>query len=369
MAHAVTGAGAREADAAAIAHDLANVIAVLAGSSAMLVGDLAGLPTDHPAREQASRLALATERAAALCEGLGATLRPVAAPARSRGPATFDLLGATREACELIGPSLPLGCTLASRDDAPRVPGAAMDAFQVVLNLALNAAEASGGTVRLHVDAAVAGREPPLLGRLVPGRRYGRLIVEDDGPGMPARAGHLFERGVTGSGDPRRGTGLSTVAAIVEGAGGALVVGRSGSGGARIEAWWPEAAGSDLAGASILVVAGTSGPTARTADALEAAGAEPSLCFDPMDAIASLSEDMGAWDAVVVAGPTRGESVRWIAGRLAALGSGVPILALCEGAAPGATTLPATATGGEIVRCLAGVLSPAPGTGGDRCAS
>ena len=363
MANAVPGSGAVADDVAALAHDLANVIAVLSGSAAMLEGDLDALPATHPAREQAARIALAATRAGELCERMRLPAAIVSATgrhvAKSQRPATHDLAASVREACDLIAPALPGGCTLVHDTAAPvRVAGAALDAFQVVLNLALNAGEASDGPVRLAVEAVVAGRERPLLGRLVPGRRYARLVVEDDGPGMPNNAAPLFERGTTGSGDAGRGTGLATVAAIAEGAGGAVRVGRSASGGTRVEVWWPEAAATpDVAGCHVLIVAGRSGPTARAADALEAAGAEPSLCLDPLDAVASVAEDRGAWDAIVVAGGAGGIEAAEIARRLTEADPGLPVLALTDGPADAAHTLAPDASAFNIVRALGTMLA------------
>ena len=369
MADAAPGAGARAVDAAGVAHDLANVIAVLGGSAAMLEADLGSLPADHPAREQAARIALATARAAELCERLRAVEPRSSHPSRGRRlPATFDLGATVLEACALVAPALPGGCGIdcAIEDaagDGPCAAGAALDAFQIVLNLATNAAEASGdAAVRVAVDRHVAGREAPLLGRLVPGRSYARLVVEDGGAGLPSNPRALFDRGVTGSGDARRGTGLATVAALVEAAGGAVRAGASDAGGARVEVLWPEAVHRpDLAGARVLIVAGgdpgSCHATARVADALEALGAEPELAIDPLDAVAAAMDEHDPWDAAVVTGGARGLEAADIARRLADAAPHLPLVALATDAVPGARTLPPEASGGTVADALALLLA------------
>ena len=355
MADAAAGSGARVADAAAIAHDLANVIAVMSAACAMLDEDLGGLPIDHAAREQVVRIALAAEKAGELCGRLrepgiaGAVTTP-----RGVTPRTHDLASSVREACDLVGATLPGETTLQIEPGQTVLPvaGAALDAFQVVLNLSLNAAEAIGGTgtIRVRADAWVADRDAPLRGRLVPGRTYARLVVEDDGPGLPHDAARLFERGVSGSGESGRGTGLATVAAIAEAAGGAVRAGSMSDGGARVEVFWPLLAPRhSLDGACVLLIAGRSGPTARLADALEAAGAEPSLCLDPADAIASITEDRGAWDAVVVIGPARGLDVDVIAERLIEADPSLPRLVI---GGTGANAVPPSANGSELLDAL-----------------
>ena len=358
--------GARGMDAAAIAHDLANLVAAIGATCALLDDDLERLPlgsSANAAREGVPRIALAAERAGELCD----RLRVIPAPAAATRPLatrSHDLAATAREACALVAPALPGGATLRFVSDgaAPLpVRGAALDAFQVVLNLAVNAAEAAGGgTVRAGAGAWVADRTPPLLGRLVPGRTYARLWVEDDGPGLPADAARLFERGVTGSNEAGRGTGLFTVAAIAEGAGGAVLAARSPTGGGRIEVAWPlHRPRADLSGACVLVIAGHSGPTARLADALDAAGAEPSLCLDPDDAVASLGDDPGAWDAVAVAGPARGLAVDVIAERIARAGPRVPCIVI-GGACRHA--VPAGASGAAMLDALARAMADAAGS-------
>ena len=339
---------------AGTAHDLANVIAVIAGSAAMLTDDLADLPADHPARENMERLALATRRAAELCE----RLRPDARPAAARTGASLDLSAATSEGIGLVRPAIErdrsVRCTVAER--LP-VRVASLDVLQVALNLCLNAraATAPGGSIAVSVDRWVADRGEALIGRLVPGRSYARLSVEDDGHGVaPERARALFEPGATTSADANRGHGLAVVASIAEQTCAAIRVGAGPTGGACFEVMWPlvETGPPDLTGRAILLVGGGPRETTRIADAAEAAGADVSLCLDPEDAVASVAEDCGVWDAVVVGALRRTDPAALIA-RIGDADPSLPVLALSDRPVAGARTMAPDQAGAPLVTMLA----------------
>ena len=83
------------------------------------------------------------------------------------------------------------------------------------------------GNVFAHTGAGVG-----FAVEVVPGERRGRLIIEDDGPGFAAPRRSLL-RGESGGGST--GLGLDIVCRVAERAGGGLEVGRSESGGARVE--------------------------------------------------------------------------------------------------------------------------------------
>ena len=78
---------------------------------------------------------------------------------------------------------------------------------------------------------------------VLPAGQWVRLIVEDDGPGIPEQDRHrIFDRFVrlspeagTGGG---AGLGLALVAALVQSRGGTATAGAAPSGGARIEVRW-----------------------------------------------------------------------------------------------------------------------------------
>ena len=111
----------------------------------------------------------------------------------------------------------------------------------ILVNLVRNAAEAmpGGGGVWISIQPAVKGCNG------VP--KCARIVVEDDGPGIPAKArAHLFESGFTTknaamSADgtmagEHHGLGLAIVRRQVESAGGAIqALPDSARGGARFE--------------------------------------------------------------------------------------------------------------------------------------
>ena len=88
---------------------------------------------------------------------------------------------------------------------------------------------------------------------VLPAGRWVRLLVEDDGPGIPeADRERVFDRFTrlrpeAGGGS---GLGLALVAALVQGRGGTATAGATPSGGARLEIRWPTPAGESRATAS-----------------------------------------------------------------------------------------------------------------------
>jgi two-component system OmpR family sensor kinase len=79
----------------------------------------------------------------------------------------------------------------------------------------------------------------------VPAGRWVRLLVDDDGPGIPVadreRIFDRFTRLDATSGAAGAGLGLALVARLVEGRGGSVRAGRSPDGGARLTVRWPAA--------------------------------------------------------------------------------------------------------------------------------
>jgi len=83
---------------------------------------------------------------------------------------------------------------------------------------------------------------------VLPAGRWVRLLVEDDGPGIPeADRERVFDRFTrlrpeAGGGS---GLGLALVSALVRGRGGTATAGATPSGGARMEVRWPTPAPHD----------------------------------------------------------------------------------------------------------------------------
>jgi signal transduction histidine kinase len=116
------------------------------------------------------------------------------------------------------------------------VQGVRDELLRLTINLVENAIRHTppGTHVQVHTGMAEDGTA--------------ELVVEDDGPGVPAElAPHLFERFVRGSGDRGGsfGLGLSIVRAVAESHGGRVRLERPASGGARFLVELPSAAVAD----------------------------------------------------------------------------------------------------------------------------
>ncbi|WP_344415209.1 HAMP domain-containing sensor histidine kinase [Pseudonocardia ailaonensis] len=106
---------------------------------------------------------------------------------------------------------------------------------------------ATPGEVALVLDNLLgnASRYAPTRVRIevLPAGRVTRLVVSDDGPGIPAadrvRVFDRFTRLSQEAGGGHAGLGLALVQALVRGRGGEVTAGASAWGGARLEARWP----------------------------------------------------------------------------------------------------------------------------------
>lgn len=183
-----------------VAHELANPLtAVIARAS--LIG---AAKTLEDARRHASIIEEQGQRATTIVRNLSSFVR-------RRGPerSAFTLAGVVRTVVELHGYQLQASnVRLVSdiREDLPPVDGDAHQMEQVLLNLVMNAqyamVRASGGgqlTIRtLAVEGSV------------------RLVVEDDGPGIPDdRLEQVFEPFFSTKGEEGTGLGLAISRDIV----------------------------------------------------------------------------------------------------------------------------------------------------------
>ncbi len=140
-----------------------------------------------------------------------------------------DLVAAVREAVGRAGPAGP-----ATEVVAPGPAAVAATPTEVALvldNLVGNARRYARSVVRVVV---------------LPAGRWVRLVVEDDGPGIPpADRLRVFDRfyRLDSEGGGGAGLGLALVSALVQGRGGTVVAGATAAGGARLEVRWPAANG------------------------------------------------------------------------------------------------------------------------------
>jgi len=168
--------------ASGIAHDFNNVLAPIVGYADM---GLMEIDVDDRLRRYFERIAKAARRASKL-------VRQILTFGRSsqRGRRSLDLGVLARETLDLLRHTIPAQVVFATSiaEDLPTVEANATQIEQVLMNLCVNAAqamEAHGG--RLVVSLSAADMEttaPGLPGALPPGR-YVRILVGDNGPGMP----------------------------------------------------------------------------------------------------------------------------------------------------------------------------------------
>jgi len=208
--------------AGGVAHDFNNLLTVISGYAELL---LKQLEPEHPLRESAEAIHVATQRAASLTQQLLAFGRKQVLELR-----TINLNAVLEDVGQLLGPLLGRNVELVSRP-AERLGLTKADPgqmAQVIMNLAVNARDAmpDGGTLIVETanveldDAYHRGHFT-----LQPGP-YVMLAISDTGSGMDADTqSRIFEPFFTTK-EKGKGTGLglSTVYGIVQQSGGHIFV-------------------------------------------------------------------------------------------------------------------------------------------------
>ncbi len=210
--------------AGGVAHDFSNILTAILGNA-----DLAQmeLPPGSPARECLDDITTASRRAAELCRQMLAYSgkgRLVVEPVD-----VSQLVGAMTSLVEV---SIPKKAVLQSRlaEGLPSIEADATQIRQIVMNLAVNAAEAIGdipGTVSVTTGELTCRREDLLdaipAGDPPPGR-YVYIEVSDTGCGMDsATLARIFDPFFTTK-FTGRGLGLPAVLGIVRGHNGVIKV-------------------------------------------------------------------------------------------------------------------------------------------------
>lgn len=209
------------------AHELRSPVAAIRAQAEVAVA--------HPDPELAEEtLRAVADEAARLSTMLSDLLALTRADAGQRpAPEPVDLVAAAGAAiarADGAGPGQLDEPVIELVAPAPAKVGASPSEVALVLdNLVANARRYARSLVRVTV---------------LPAGRSVRLLVEDDGPGIPeADRLRVFDRFVRLSPDAGGGAGLglALVAALVRGRGGSVTAGATPAGGARIEVRWPTA--------------------------------------------------------------------------------------------------------------------------------
>lgn len=297
--------------ASGVAHDCSNLIAAIAATTHLLL--------KHDCRDvrgHACRIQSATTAATALVEKLLTLGR------RKRSTKQVDLGQAIRNVRELLKPSLlshhsieltlPERAIIALADET--------EVTQVILNLALNARsalpESSAGRIRLQLMNA-SGHVPQgsIMVGAVPSDDAALIRITDTGIGIPEDLmGRIFDPFFSQKGDAGTGLGLAVVASIIAEIGGAIAVQSAPGAGTIFEVWWPLQISTEDSGLKLAPPPSVTGKTAFKCallvdddhaamelliGMLETTGVEAGPCLDPIDAIAALEEDPGAWDLLI----------------------------------------------------------------------
>jgi two-component system OmpR family sensor kinase len=203
------------------AHELRSPVAAIRAQAEVAVAH----PDPELADETLRAVAVEAERLTVLLSDLLALARADAG--RRPDPRPVDLVAAARAAFVRAGTAPPALDLVAP---APAHVAAGPAEVDLVLdNLLANARRHARSVVRVGV---------------LPAGRWVRLVVEDDGPGIPpADRRRVFDRFVRLDQEANGGAGLglALVAALVQGRGGQVAAGEAAGGGARLEVRWPAA--------------------------------------------------------------------------------------------------------------------------------
>ena len=199
--------------AGGVAHDFNNQLAVIVNYASLILHDMSERDVH---REDVAEIRRAAERARDLIDQLLVFSRRTAA-----APEAVDLATALDSAGRLLRRAIGADVELDIRleRDLPPVTLGTGQLEQVLVNLALNARDAMplGGRLEVVAENGTRAEGGPCV----------RLIVQDDGAGMPAAAAaaSAFDPFfTTKSADHGPGLGLATIHGIVTRAGGAVAL-------------------------------------------------------------------------------------------------------------------------------------------------
>ena len=307
--------------AGGVAHDLNNLISVVAGTTELLELQAGGQPG---LQDGLGRIRRSVGMARDLIAGLGGLVRP------DLQREAHDLGKLLRDAVELLGQRRiarhAVRIKLAERP--PPVWANPTEVAQVIVNLAINACDAGTperlSTVTLAtlpVGAAAPARAPDAGVAPPAGAPVALFTISDTGTGFTDEVrARMFRANFTTKGKAGTGLGLLIVSTILQANGAGLWVDSTPGRGSTMTVAWPAAApavaghagrfdatpGADGAAPAkllhdlrVLVVDDLVDVAEVLANMLEAAGAVAVAVSDPEEAAEALAEAPGLWSALV----------------------------------------------------------------------
>lgn len=278
------------------AHDLNNLLTVIAGAIELVSDGRVAAPSGYDANQQIRR---AVARAAQLMRRLTAFSHTQLVQ-----PAALDLNEALAalepQVRSLCGPQIEV--TVAAKEEGLGILADPRQIEHIVLVLAGNACDAmpAGGQLTLCTAAELIGPHDADARQLRPGR-FARLDVRDTGCGIePHVREHLFEPYFHRAGRTGRGLGLASVYGMARQCGGSIEVASEPNAGTTFTLWFPciEAEPALTAPvpptapvqeqASILVVEDDDDVRLAVGDMLRRAGYQVREACDGLDALRQL---------------------------------------------------------------------------------
>jgi PAS domain S-box-containing protein len=337
--------------AGGIAHDFNNILTSIINSTELAVGDLD--PESMTTRDL-ERVLKAARRGGRVVKQILAFSRP-----STEGFRPTDVGAVITEAIGLLESSMPRKIEVRSsiKENLSCVNADPTQIHQVVMNLCTNAFHAlrrTGGTIEVRLDQSeISGEDAEILG-LYPGE-YVRLVVEDNGPGIPQNiVDKIFDPFFTTK-DKTEGTGLglAVVHGIVRSHKGGLLVGPREGGGTTFSIYLPKGdedlcSDVDLTGvphnlgAHILFVEDDTDQLQTTPRLLETMGYVVEGQESPLSALRRVNDMPDGFDLVITDYDMPGMSGTQLARRLAVIKPELPVILISgrEDAVSAASDLP-----------------------------
>ena len=337
--------------AGGIAHDFNNILTSIINSTELAVGDI---DPDSVTWKDLQRVLKAARRGGRVVKQILAFSRP-----STEGFRPTDVGAVITEAIGLMESSMPRNIQVRSfiAPDLACVHADPTQIHQVAMNLCTNAFHAlrpTGGVIEVRLDEAVMSEDDADMLGLTPGE-YVRLVVEDNGPGIPPDIIDKIFEPFFSTKDKTEGTGLglAVVHGIVRSHRGGLHVSQREGGGTVFTMFLPKGGDSQsdcaqdgrshqAVGVRILFVEDDHDQLATTPRLLEAMGSTVTPVDNPEEAPHNVEDTPDDFDMVITDYDMPGMSGTQLAARLSTLAPDLPVVLISgrEDAAGAAQGLP-----------------------------